>query len=172
MAFTTLPALLSGDIPSSAEWQTLKTGITELRPPFARKTADETVNGSAALQDDNELIVGAAADATYLLELQATQNSGATPGFKLSFSLPSGATWLHGRFNAGSSAANEQFGLMPLVGLSGITGAAADSLLVVRALITISSTAGNVTLQWAQNTSNASNTVVRSGSWLLLTRVA
>lgn len=166
MAFTTISA-------AGAKWrgETASDLITEVRPVFARKTSDETVNGSAALQDDNELTVAVEASATYLLELHLIQNSGATPGFKLSFSIPTGATWVSGSYNAGSSVANEQFGVMPLVGLSGITGAGANSLLIVRSLITISTTAGSVTLQWAQNTSNASDTIVRSGSWLRLMRV-
>jgi hypothetical protein len=38
--------------------------------------------------------------------------------------------------------------------------------------IITSSTAGFVTLQWAQNTSNATALLVLAGSWMKLTRVA
>lgn len=150
---------------------TFNAKMKERAPVFARKTSDETVNGSDVLQDDNELTLAAEASVTYELFLHAVQNSGATPGFKLGFTLPSGATWVSGSFNVGSSAANEQFGLMPLTGLSGLTGAGANSLVRVQAIITISTTPGSVTLQWAQNTSNASNTIVRAGSWMRLMRV-
>jgi hypothetical protein len=39
-------------------------------------------------------------------------------------------------------------------------------------LFRMSSTAGNITLQWAQNTSDATATVMYTDSWLQFTRIA
>lgn len=136
---------------------------------FAYKTADETVNNSSTLQDDDELFVEVAANAVYKLSLLAAQNSGATPGFKLNFTLPAGASWLLGSFDCGSSAATEQFGITT-GSVTGITGVGADSLVIIDALISTAN-AGTVVFQWAQNLADASNTVVRAGSSLTLTRM-
>lgn len=147
------------------------TGAPSFAPTFVYKTVDETVNGSDVLQDDDDLVLAVEATGLYRLELRAVQNSGATPAFKCAFTLPSGATWLTGSFDCGSSAANEQFGLMSTT-LSGVTGAGANSAVIIHSLILVGSTAGTIQWQWAQNTANASNTIVRAGSSLLLSRMA
>lgn len=155
----------AGDTPTADQ-------LNRLEAVWALKTADETVNNSAALQADDILFGSVAASATYLLRCHIVQNSGATPGFKLDITLPSGATWYPGKFICGSAVANQQFGVMATAAISGITGAAANSVVDFEAAITISTTAGAAALRWAQNTANVSDTIVRAGSWLHLERVA
>jgi hypothetical protein len=41
-----------------------------------------------------------------------------------------------------------------------------------RGTVTVGTTAGNLVLQWAQNTSSTTPTIVIAGSWLRVTRVA
>ena len=161
----TISQKAAGDEPSADDWNLFI-------PTWSLKTSDETVNNSATLQNDDALFGAVAASATYLLRCHIVQNSGATPGFKLSVSLPSGATWYPGKFICGSAVANQQFGVMSTAAISGITGAAANSVVDFEAAIVISTTAGSAQLQWAQNTANGSDTIVRAGSWLHLERVA
>lgn len=167
MSFSTL---LAGEIVPASKWATL---FGEVRPLYARKTADQTVNNSTTLVNDTELFVSVAANAEYDMELAAVQNSNATANFKLNFVLPAGATWVTGIFDLGSSAANEQFGVQTTAGPAlGITGAAADAVVWIKAKLIIAGTSGTVQFQWAQNTANASNTIVRAGSTLVLRRLA
>ena len=136
----------------------------EAAPLFALKTSDETVNNSSALQNDDALFLTVAVNTTYDLELWVLQSSGATPNFKLDFTLPAGATWRGGHFDCN----NTQIGIMTTAAVSGVTGTGADAYVMLKALISIGGTAGTVQLRWAQNTANASNTIVRANSRLKL----
>jgi hypothetical protein len=155
----------AGDEPTAEQ-------LNRLEPTWALKISDEIVNNSAALQPDDVLFGAVAASAGYLLRVHLVQQSGATPGFKLDITLPAGATWYPGKFLCGSSVANQQFGVMATAAISGITGAAANSIVDFEAAFVTSTTAGTAQLRWAQNTANVSDTIVRAGSWLHLERVA
>lgn len=139
------------------------------------KTADETVNGSASLQNDNDLSFSIGANETWQFTLMFKMTTASTPGFKWLFTVPSGAT---ARGNA-----NVTTGTTGIYGLSsadidlttggGSTGAgSANNLYIVSGYVANSSTPGTVRLQWAQQTSNASDTIVKRGSTLTAIRVS
>lgn len=165
MAFTTYPA--AGDDLTATTLQAL---ISELRPLYAEKTADETVNNSAALQDDNELVLAVAANTKYEVTSLIRYNSGTTPDLKVKYTVPTGATLKWAMFAAGSgvflgyqqdettTAAND--------------GAGVGVACLVKGILTVGVNAGSLTTQWAQNTANASNTIVQAGSYLLLRRMS
>lgn len=140
--------------------------------PFASlkvKSADETISSSASLQDDNELAIAVRADASYRVELHIVYNSGTTPDFKFGWSFPSGATMSVGAyetFGAFGGFAQIQTDTPPADGLG------ADEPLWLTGGLFTSSTAGTLTFRWSQNTSDASNTTVRKGSYLCLTRAS
>lgn len=136
------------------------------------KAADQTVNNSAALQNDTHLVLPVVANAKYWMYLGAVQNSNATANFKIDFTAPAATTWHFGFFDFGSSAANEQFGITNSLGaVAGITGAAANSVCQVTGWFVTGANAGNLQFRWAQDTANVSNTIVRAGSILLLLRL-
>lgn len=147
------------------------TALNTLAPLVARKTADETVNNSAVLQNDNELVLAVEANTSYIVWCHLVQQSGTTPDFKFEFTFPTGAT--RAGWNAfGGNTANWQATLANANGgSSGINGTGANSSVDVYGLLVVGSTAGNLQLVWAQNTANASDTIVRAGSFLHLTRV-
>lgn len=171
MTFTTLSAWGVRPV-TAAALTTRDTAITEIRPLFARKTSDETVNNSTTLQDDNELFVSVAANQVYKLHLMVGYSSGTTPDFKINFSLPSGATMPRSSFITGGTGAAVQHGTFTGASVVGIDGQGSDASLQIWGTVVMGSTAGTVTLQWAQNTLNASDTIVRSGSTLELRLVA
>lgn len=148
------------------------TQINTLTPALVVKTSDETITNTSTLQNDDVLSAAVSASATYLLTCHLIHNSGATPGFKLAVSMPSGTTWRQGIFFCGSSTVNFQFGVMTTAQITGITGAGTDSNAFFRAVIVVSTTPGTVQIQWAQNAANASNTIVRAGSNLNLDRIS
>lgn len=138
-----------------------------------RKSADETVNGSATVQDDNDLFFAIAAGETWVCEFHLSITTGATPDFKFAITVPGGATVTYSVIALSgpnhsvpntmrATASGTEITLLSVPG-------AIEAL--VRAVVVNGATAGNVQLRWAQNTSDASNTVVEDGSWLRAERL-
>jgi hypothetical protein len=165
MALTTVPAAgapLRGSVFAAL--------MAERIPLFARKTSDETVNNSAAMQNDDHLFLSVEANSQYRIEARLRQSSGTTPDFKFQFTLPSGASGFYTVHTIGAGAAAytlfDDNMTLPQTVEGGTAGILAEGLIVVGA------NAGTVQLQWAQNTANASNTTVFTESYLELRRVA
>lgn len=139
------------------------------------KTADESVTSSTTLQSDDVLLLPVTAGTSYAFEgfLYATGPSAGD--FKLAFTFPTGATFVAFVHHIGANGAVDSFksGTNPLTtsggSLSLATGAA-DGVAIKGGII-VAGTAGNVQLQWAQDASSATPTIVKAGSWLRLTKV-
>lgn len=172
MTWTTIPAAgakLRGSVLSPL--------ITEVRPLGAFKTANETVTSSTTLQNDDELFVSVSASTYYKFTALLLWTSGGTPDFKFALSMPASATARGAIANwsnagaAGSLLVNS-FTLTDTTAVSisgaGTTFSSQGQHTLVHGYILTSVTAGTVYIQWAQNTSDASNTVVYAGSWLQL----
>lgn len=138
----------------------------------ARKTADEVVNNSSTLQNDNHLSWPVAANAVYEMRLELVYVTGTTPDIKFGWTYPSGLTmvWQHrGTDLSGNVAFRGNYNAATVLGIGGTTF---EEYVTLTGLITVSSTAGTLQLQWAQSTANASDTTLRSGSYGILTRIA
>jgi hypothetical protein len=157
---------------TSAVWGT---GVANFGTISKRKTADESVTSSTTLQDDDHLTlpIGANEEWTVAYDLDAgtALHFG---GIKIAATVPSGAT-----MNLTGSAvcdANTCFsGRTATSGIAAITMTPGiDNNATIRMTLWVlnGATPGNVTLQWAQNTSNATATTVRKGSFMQATRVA
>lgn len=177
MAFTTLPTWIVERLRAS-RLTTVNTAITELRPLYVRKASDETVNNSSTLQDDNELLLTPSISHTYLLDGQIFYSTGTTPDLKLAFTFPTGAVlaWSLFGYKFDGSSFESEYRTSTWQAASGTSNAVAGTtatydVVHVRGILRMSTTAGNLQLQWAQNTANASNTVVKADSWLRLTMV-
>lgn len=166
MTFTAVP--LAGELPDAAKWAAL---FAEVRPVVGYKTVTETVNNSVVLQNDDHLFGAVVANAVYFVELDLVFNSGTTPGFKFTFTLPAGAAGNLLGFVHNTGNAIFTFSGVPTLTFS-LAGLGADAYLHMSGYITTAATPGTVQLQWAQFTANASNTTVLLGSKLLLTRVS
>jgi hypothetical protein len=158
------------------------TGIGQTQ--YIAKTADETINSSTTLQNDDHLVLPVVAGAVYRFELdlymiEATDFVG---DFKMSFTCPSGATFdMHGAgahitdLSAGTSSNGEWIGKLATASASAsLSFGVGTSLTGVRVFgrLVMSSTAGNFQMQWAQNASDASGTTLKAGSFMMMTRVA
>lgn len=133
-----------------------------------RKTLDETVNNSNAYQDDDELVISVAADSLYRAHLHVVYSSGTTPDFKITGTVPSGATAPRWTWHSASATPAQTAALTTGVILDG-TGA--DAPLDAYGLVDTGGTSGVLQIRWAQSTANASNTIVRADSFLSLTKV-
>ncbi len=151
---------------------------------FVRKTADESVTSSTTLQNDNELVLAAAPNATYLVRvwILATDATDATGDIKFGFTFPASAV-LHfsGRGPHSLMASGGAFGDGEFIGRNTATsGSTVASYglstsvigIEITGLLIVGANAGNLQLQWAQNASDANATTVQAGSFMTLDRVA
>lgn len=135
-----------------------------------KKNSDEIVNASAALQNDNDLSWSVSANAQYTLDMLLLYNSGTTPDIKFAWTGPASftMTWVVTGFD---TAGNFIFGNIDSEATTqALGGTGANIAAQVKGIVTIAGTGGTLQLQWAQNTSNASDTTVKAGSYGVLTR--
>jgi len=128
------------------------------------KSADEIVNNSSVIQDDDELLFTPTINTTYGFLIVILYASNATPDIKFGWSVPAGATmeWI----NSGQqSQPTTDETATPNVGG---TGATAHRMMIYRGRMIMAGTAGDINFQWAQNVANASDTTVFEGSYFLV----
>lgn len=151
--------------------------LTSMMPTVVLKTVDESVASSTTLQDDDQLFASLPANSTWWMEGYIRTN-GANTGtgdMKIDFSIPAGASLVYTSFATTTAAPAVQYeatannsGTSRVIGTNGSTP---DMGFAPQAYIVIGATAGLVTFRWAQNTSNATATIVRAGSVLRFTRI-
>jgi len=134
------------------------------------KSADETVNSSATLQDDNEFTFAIGANETYTALFFLSLVAHASAGFKIAFTIPSGAS---GRMMFRSTTSNYSLNDTAIGTGFGTTTAIANTSPVLASISVVNSTnAGNVTLRFAQNASFGADTIIKAGSLMIATRKA
>ena len=137
---------------------------------YVRKASDETIDTSTTLQDDDELLFPVGANETWAFTIWLRYVSGATPDIKFTITVPSGASGdfrLIGRDSTGSAIAASQAAGATEVAF----GAVSRETAIMQGTVRTGATPGNVTLQWAQNTSDGGNTTVEADSVLMAWRV-
>jgi hypothetical protein len=180
VALTTIPsagAKLRASVLSSL--------ITELRPITARMSVNQTLTtSSTTLQNLTELVAAVVANATYDFTLiaAATVAAGTTEDVKYSFTWPTGATadwYSHGPATtlAAGTTAPDLEAVARLAASSGSDTTAfglttSNTSQFLHGRLVMSSTAGNLQVQAAQNTSGGNAVTVKAGSRLILVRVA
>jgi hypothetical protein len=131
------------------------------------KSADETVNNSTVLQNDNHLILPVLANEVWGFTMFLFFESGTTPDLKIGWSVPSGTTMRYCDDDAAQNVSIESE-TRTIPG----SGATTVKIVGVNGAIFASSTAGNVVLQWAQATAEVSDTKVLTGSYIIAHRLA
>lgn len=135
-----------------------------------RKSADESVTSSATLQNDNELSLAVAANKTYVFDVYLAYTAGTTGDFKAALTFPSGAT-AFAAISATDGSSWTTTGLQISSGGSVSGGGLGVTIPVLQrwtGVLMVSSTAGTLQVQWAQNTSNGTATTVKAGSVMML----
>jgi hypothetical protein len=139
---------------------------------IARKTANESVTSSTALQDDDHLFFTIAANEVWLLEYRILGVTPAAADYSLAFSVPTGcttyrgaSTWTQGGTLINYSQTDTTGGADRLpVSYDGID-ADGDYIIIPVAAVN-GGTGGTFMLRWAQQTSNATPTTFRTNSTL------
>ena len=122
------------------------------------------------MQDDNELVVAVSANKTYAFLMFLYLKGNSTGDFKTTFSVPTNV-----EVNRSKSETNDDWNS----GISLRQGDLDGTIVVTisdtqpqvglsQGRVRVGDTAGNLTLQWAQNTSNGTATTVQQGSLLVL----
>ena len=146
------------------------------------KTADETVNNSNTYQADDHLTLAVAA-ATYKFKLYVFgTNADVTPGLKLAFYTNTADNITVSKASIGNTTTEALDEIVltesTVAGTSGSsqTGTTTHWKLAGSGVFTSSGTITfaavcTLTVQWAQSTAHASNTTLKKGSYLELTKV-
>ena len=147
-----------------------------------KKAADESVTSSAVLQNDDDFSVALAAGKTYRIELFLTASGIAAGDIRIAWAVTGGVAALGGRHVLGpeSATTGPAATLMRSTGTHALTtniiyGLDVSTITAVREDFLVETptagTAGALALQWAQGTSNATATIVRSQSVLYVTEI-
>lgn len=129
-------------------------------PQIKTKKADQTVNNSTTLVDDDTIKQTIQGKETWKFHLMLFVDSGATPDWKIGITAPSGAT---GYWEVMGSLADA----ITDVSTPGTTNLAMTGNPIkveISGVIINGVNRGDIQLQWAQNTADLSNTDVLAGS--------
>lgn len=144
---------------------------------FVKRT-DEVINNNAALHNDADLIAPVERNQIYQVEIQLILNSvNAGSDWKFQFSVPIGTIFYWGTHSgninqwdpAGTGGSAD-----PLLtnNIMTIGNGANDTIgLFIRGTLVVGNTAGNIVLQWAQNTAKTNNSTMLKGSMMRITKL-
>lgn len=180
-----LPYSTTADAPNgpnqiAALAQAVDTALESRKTIYARKAADTSRSSTTTHADDPDLTVTVAASAVYLVNcgLYYHSTSQTAGDFKAQFVAPSGAA-LQASVNtyAAASSANTD----DLTGCVTLTTSMSCGVVAtadpynpcqVLGLLVTGGSAGAFKVQWAQNVSNATATVLKANSYLYVQRLA
>jgi hypothetical protein len=143
---------------------------------IVRKTADEAVNNSTVLQDDNHLLLAVGANEVWLFEFYLLQQSvSTTADIKFGFSYPAGCTIYWGIPSenwVGVATANDPTSVTIETGTRSKGTGNRTQAIWMSAIVVNGANAGTVNLQWAQATATVEDTKMLTNSVLLAHKVA
>ncbi len=153
--------------------------LRSAQPQAVRKTADESRSATTTL-DDTHLVFAAEASAVYTMWGWVKYFADNTPDIKMQFTVPTGCLgeWAWIMPGAGTLAGSVNGYSVRTesndVGVvrTGYGTSNTDQNTPVSGLFRMSSTPGNIALQWAQNVSDAAATILYTDSWLMFQRIA
>lgn len=146
-----------------------------------RKTADETVNNSSTLQNDDHLKFPIEASEAWFVEaVLLTTGASINADFKFGWTAPASATasWNvvgvanTSNFNfvaVGTTTANN--GMLAIGGTSNIGSLAGTAPVIIAGWFVAAATAGTIQLQWAQAAATAEDNKVLANSFLRIRRL-
>jgi hypothetical protein len=144
------------------------------------KSANQDVTNTTTLQNDTELTYPLAANGIYRVRIVIfALSASATPDLKTAWAVPTGTSGLkmcQGPTDTAASFTSRTNTAARMSGHAFTTTVVyqVDTAAVAieeEGIVTVGSTAGNVTLQWTQNTANATATSVLASSFLTVERL-
>lgn len=161
----------------AADGSIATTGVGQV--VFARKTADTSRLNTTARVADPHLVNAVQANTTYEVNGMLVFDGSTTGDFSMDISVPAGAALLYDTFGQGTAATTTEGTVLTgsAAGGSGrsfgATGAGTNMTIQLTGVMTVGGTAGNLTLNWAQNALDAVvPTILKTNSFITLRRVA
>ena len=143
-------------------------------PLVAYKAADTSRAGTVTtVAADPDLTVTLAANATYDIDMDLIYEGGTqgSADLKFTWTVPTGTTMRYVLVNTSTSGTCTPAGATESTTVTaGTNGAANFRGVHIGGTVFASTTAGSLTLNWATNTSNATNTIMHTGSRMTLQR--
>jgi hypothetical protein len=154
--------------------------IVALVPRLIIKASDQVYQSDTTFRNDTELTISLQANSMYVVEfvLAGVGQAVSTGDLKTVWSAPSGATGIkvcHGPAVSSTSRTDTTMtsASTPFSTAAGYGTASTTSAVAIREFGQVTTTnAGTLTLQHAQNVSNANDTGILAGSILVVTKVA
>jgi hypothetical protein len=184
-AIAALPELATSHpakVPISTTGGVTTLNVEKTVPEAARRTSNLTRNNTATLADDTQLFVAVAANAVYKVDAYLIYTSSVNADIIVGWTGPSGATfdWVTGGFPTTASASaidgvirRQNLSLAQSQGIGGVgTAGSDDRVAMPSGVLVTSTTAGNLTLQWAQGAPEVSDTTLLANSVLIAQRIA
>ena len=138
--------------------------VTDAQVLKMRKAFNESVQNSSTLQNDDSLALVLGANRTYIIDGVIFVSSGsAVPDLKIGFSVPSGATTSMAYMN------DESRGVLATGDTSqgiSLPGSSTQVPVHFSGTVVTASTAGDMILRWAQDSSNSNVTTIHAGSYI------
>lgn len=133
-----------------------------------RKASDQTVNNSTTLVNDSDLTFSAGANEeyTFLMYVTYTDASAGIADMKFTITGPTGSTisWFADRISLTDVVATEAYNQIDKDEVVTTGGSTTERVVVIRGVAVTGGTSGSITLQWAQNTAQANDLVVKTNS--------
>ncbi|MFJ3834436.1 hypothetical protein ACIPY6_02845 [Streptomyces sp. NPDC090054] len=157
--------------------------LTSMQPSPIVKPADESRTSTTTNTNDLHLLVPVAANATYLATGLLLYSARTDTDIRIGWTGPSGAVFdwiIHAQSQDGTGGVASAGIVVDRQSIAGggfpLGGFAAENTTIMTGTLSgrlvTSATAGNLQLNWAQRISNATSSIMRAGSWILLERVA
>jgi len=134
------------------------------------KSLSETRNSTTTLADDAELLVGLDSTSLYVFRIALFFDTSATPDFRFAITGPSSPTEvvIRGHYVAVGDVNDTDF-VDTTLGVSHSvtgTGGTTGGFVLIDARLETGANAGSLIVQWAQDTSDAADTTLLSGSYI------
>lgn len=154
--------------------------LRSAQPQIVRKTADTSRSATTTYADDDHLVFAAEANAVYSMWGWLKYFTDPTPDLKVQIVVPAGClgewAWnMPGSTTAGGGTVGYSIRTESNdvnVGRTGYGTSDTQHNTPLGGLFRMGSTAGNIAVQWAQNTSNATATILYTDSWMAFQRIA
>jgi hypothetical protein len=138
------------------------------------KSVDETLTTTPTLQDDDELVFAIGSNEDWTAHFYLFIDSDSTPDFRYAITVPTGAAVTYGLVGASRGTdtlvRQTEYSTTPGTGVE-VLVSVFDAMHVIAVSVRNGATAGDVQLQWCQNTSAAESTTVKAGSFLVAHKV-
>lgn len=155
------------DVSGTLTWRTAPLSDFTGSSRAAYKTADTTRTATTTLADDPHLTLAVEANSIYIFNSRLFMTSPTTADFKYGFSVPSGGSM---KWQMANNPSTDYYTEATSITRS-TAGSPNTNTVAYTGVIVTSSTSGEFTLQWAQDTSDAGNTILEQYSFLKIEKI-